>query len=45
MNGQQYDAPKPGLRVHLEWTDYRPDSVIIAVITLNKTENLPLYKA
>ena len=33
---------KSGLRVHLEWIDYRPDSVIIAVIRLVVRRKLAL---
>ncbi len=33
MNRNEYDASNSGLRVHLEWNDYRPGLVIILVVS------------
>jgi len=36
MNRNEYDASNSGLRVHLEWNDYRPGLVIILVVSLSR---------
>ena len=36
MNRNEYDASNSGLRVHLEWNDYRPGLVINLVVSLSR---------